>query len=130
MNYKKLNNIVGWLICAIATFTYCSTIEPTASFWDCGEYIACSDKLEVGHPPGAPFFLLIARFFILIGGDDPTNAAKWVNRMSALCSSFSILFLYWTITKLGKKMVEIAKQEFTPGRQMAVIASGIIGGLA
>ena len=128
--YKLLNNIIGWLVFFVATATYFSTIEGTASFWDCGEYIACSHKLEVGHPPGAPFFLLIARFFIWIGGDDPTNAAKWVNRMSALCSSFSILFLFWTITMLAKKMVFIAKQEFTLGRQMAVLASGIIGALA
>ncbi|HOZ87991.1 MAG TPA: DUF2723 domain-containing protein [Bacteroidia bacterium] len=71
--FIKLNNIIGWIVCAIATFTYCSTIEPTASFWDCGEYIACSYKLEVGHPPGAPFFLLIGRFFSLMGGRSGTG---------------------------------------------------------
>jgi hypothetical protein len=93
LNYRNLNNIIGWLVFAVATFTYCSTIEPTASFWDCGEYIACSQKLEVGHPPGAPFFLIIARFFSLFSFGDTAKAAMWVNVMSALCSSFTILVL-------------------------------------
>ncbi|MBC7864569.1 MAG: DUF2723 domain-containing protein [Bacteroidia bacterium] len=128
--YKIFNNVVGWLVFIAATFTYVATIEPTASFWDCGEYISCAAKLEVGHPPGAPFFLLLGRIFIWLGGDNPTTMAKWVNVLSALCSSFTILFLYWSITRLGVKMVKIRKQEFTSGRQMAVIISGIIGGLA
>ena len=102
--FIRLNNIIGWVIWAIATITYCSTIEPTASFWDCGEYIACAYKLEVGHPPGAPFFLLVGRFFSLLGGDNPATAAMMVNIMSALSSSFTILFLFWTITRLGIKV--------------------------
>lgn len=129
-HYKLINNIVGWLVFAIATYTYVATIEPTASFWDCGEYIACSHKLEVGHPPGAPFFLLIGRLFILLGGDDPATAAKWVNIMSALCSSFTILFLYWSITRLGVKISNLMRKEFTTPRMLAVITSGVIGGLA
>ncbi|MFN6036837.1 MAG: DUF2723 domain-containing protein, partial [Bacteroidota bacterium] len=105
-------------------------MEPTASFWDCGEYIACSHKLEVGHPPGAPFFLLLGRLFILFGGDNPANAAKWVNIMSALASAFTILFLYWSVTRLSLKIVNGLKREFTPGRMIAVFASGVIGALA
>ena len=101
MNYTKLNNIVGWVVWAIATYVYVSTIEPTASFWDCGEFIATAYRLEVGHPPGAPLFMLIARFFTLFAS--PENAAVMVNILSALSSSFTILFLYWTITLLAKK---------------------------
>ncbi|MEO6305770.1 MAG: DUF2723 domain-containing protein [Bacteroidia bacterium] len=128
--FIKLNNIIGWVVWAIATYTYCSTIEPTASFWDCGEYIACSYKLEVGHPPGAPFFLLLGRFFSLLGGGDPALAAMMVNIMSALSSSFTILFLFWTITRLGikvyaKKVVDLAKPQ-----QWAILGAGIVGGLA
>jgi hypothetical protein len=130
MNYKKLNNIVGWLICAIATFTYCSTIEPTASFWDCGEYIACSYKLEVGHPPGAPFFLLIARFFSMFSFGDPAKAAMMINVMSGLCSSFTILFLFWTITRLAKKMLAPEGTEMDNGKMWAILGSGAIGALA
>ena len=129
-NYKKLNNLVGWLICAIAAFTYCSTIEPTASFWDCGEYIACAYKLEVGHPPGAPFFLLIARFFSLFSFGDPAKAAMMVNIMSGLCSAFTILFLFWTITRLAKKMMAPEGTELDKGKMWAILGSGIVGALA
>jgi len=129
-NYKKLNNIVGWLIWAVATFTYCSTIELTASFWDCGEYIATAYKLEVGHPPGAPFFLLIARFFTMFSFGDPAQAAMWVNVMSALSSSFTILFLFWSITRLAKKMISPTETPADSGKIWAILGSGIIGGLA
>lgn len=129
-DFKKLNNILGWLVFAIATFTYCSTIEPTASFWDCGEYIACAYKLEVGHPPGAPFFLLIGRFFALFGGNDPATAGMMINIMSALCSSFSILFLFWSITRLAFKAIVKKGEEFTQGKQWAVLGAGAVGALA
>lgn len=130
MQFKKLNNIIGWLVFAIATFTYVATIEPTASFWDCGEYIACAYKLEVGHPPGAPFFLLVGRFFALLAGGDPAMAGKMINIMSALCSSFSILFLFWSITRLGTKALMKNGGEFTPAKQWAVLGAGMVGGLA
>jgi tetratricopeptide (TPR) repeat protein len=130
LNYKNLNNIIGWLIFAIATFTYCSTIEPTASFWDCGEYIACAQKLEVGHPPGAPFFLLVARFFALFSFGDVTKAAMWINVMSALCSSFSILFLFWTITRLARKVIVKAGEKIEGAKMMAILGAGAIGALA
>jgi hypothetical protein len=128
--FIRLNNLIGWIVWAIATVTYCSTIEPTASFWDCGEYIACSYKLEVGHPPGAPFFLLIGRFFALLGGDDPARAGMMINIMSALCSSFTILFLFWTITRLGIRVLGKKVSDLTQPQQWAILGAGIIGGLA
>lgn len=128
--FIKLNNLIGWIVWAIATVTYCSTIEPTASFWDCGEYIACSYKLEVGHPPGAPFFLLIGRFFSLLGGDDPSRAGMMINVMSALCSSFTILFLFWTITRLAIKSLGQKVADLSKSQQWAVLGAGIVGGLA
>ena len=128
--FSRLNNIIGWLVWAIATFTYCSTIEPTASFWDCGEYIACAYKLEVGHPPGAPFFLLIGRFFSLFGGSDPAAAGMMINIMSALCSSFSILFLFWTITRLAIKVYGKKLSDMTQANQWAILGAGIVGSLA
>lgn len=130
MQFKKLNNLIGWIVFAIATFTYVSTIEPTASFWDCGEYIACAFKLEVGHPPGAPFFLLVGRFFALLAGGDPAMAGKMINIMSALCSSFTILFLFWSITRIGIRAIVKAGEEFTSSKQWAVLGSGVVGGLA
>lgn len=128
--FKKLNNLAGWIVWAIATITYCITIEPTASFWDCGEYIACAYKLEVGHPPGAPFFLLVGRFFSLLAGGDPAHAAMMINIMSALSSSFSILFLFWTITRLGIKAYAKKVSDLTKPQQYAIIGAGAIGGLA
>ncbi|MBA2612121.1 MAG: DUF2723 domain-containing protein [Bacteroidetes bacterium] len=130
MNFKKLNNFIGWLIFIIATSVYCFTIEPTASFWDCGEYIACSYKLEVGHPPGAPFFLLVGRFFSLFGGGDPAMAGMMINIMSALCSSFAILFLFWTITRLAIKVRHKKFTELTKPQQWAVLGAGSVGSLA
>lgn len=128
--FIKLNNLIGWIVWAIATVTYCSTIEPTASFWDCGEYIACSYKLEVGHPPGAPFFLIIGRFFSLLAGGKPEYAGMMINMMSGLCSSFTILFLFWTITRLGIKSLGKKVADLTQGQQWAVLGAGIVGGLA
>lgn len=127
MNYNRINIIAGWLVFAIATIVYLLTIEPTASFWDAGEFIASAYKLEVGHPPGAPFFMLIARFFAIFGGAE--NAALSVNIMSAFCSSFTILFLFWSISHLAKKLAE-RDGEFTNGKLIAVIGSAAVGGLA
>ena len=120
MNYQKLNNILGWLVFAIAAFTYISTLEPTASFWDCGEYIATSYRLEVGHPPGAPTFLLIGRLFSMFVA--PDQVAYMVNLISGLTSAFTILFLFWTITALAKKVLGYNKDtdEFSPGDLVAI----------
>ena len=128
-NYQRLNNIVGWVVFLIAAFVYLSTIEPTASFWDCGEYIACAYKLEVGHPPGAPLFLLIGRFFSLFAGSDTSKVGMMVNSMSALCSAFTILFLFWTITALARKIVD-KTGELTTGKMVAVFGAGAVGALA
>ena len=102
--FKKLNNYIGWSIFLIASFVYLSTIEQTVSFWDCGEYIATAYKLEVGHPPGAPFFQLFGRIFTLFASQGTSEVAVAINILSALCSSFAILFLFWTITAFGRKL--------------------------
>ncbi len=129
--YKLVNNVTGWLVFFIASFVYVSTIEPTASWWDCGEYISASYKLMVGHEPGAPMFQLLARFFSLFAGDDVTQVAKWINIMSALASAFTILFLFWSITHFAKKLV-IGKggDENDFGKILAVMGSGVVGALA
>ena len=128
-SYQRLNNIIGWLVFLVAAFTYLSTMESTASFWDCGEYIACAYKLEVGHPPGAPLFLLIGRFFSLFAFGNTAKVGQMVNAMSALCSAFTILFLFWSITALARKIVDKGK-EFTNGQMYAVFGAGAVGALA
>lgn len=128
-NYQRLNNIVGWFVFLIAAFTYLSTIESTASFWDCGEYIACVYKLEVGHPPGAPLFLLIGRFFSLFAMGDVTKVAYMINAVSALCSAFTILFLFWNITVFARKISD-QTGELTKGKMIAILGSGAVGALA
>jgi len=125
-NYKLLNNVTGWVAFVIAAFTYLSTIEPTASFWDCGEFITTSYKLEVGHPPGAPFFMIMGRFFNMFAS--PSHVAMMVNSLSALASAFTILFLFWTITHLARKLV--SPEDLTTGQAIAVLGSGMIGALA
>ena len=127
--YKKWNNILGWLVFIVAAAVYILTSEPTASFWDCGEYIATSYKLQVGHPPGAPFFQLIGRFFSLFAFNDVSHVARMVNTMSAIVSGLTILFLFWTITLLGKKLV-LRNGEMTDGKIIAIFGSAIVGALA
>ncbi|RLD62290.1 MAG: DUF2723 domain-containing protein, partial [Bacteroidetes bacterium] len=128
-SYKKLNNIIGWLVFAVASIVYIITTEPTASFWDCGEYIATAYKLQVGHPPGAPLFQMLGRFFSLFAFGDTSKVALMVNYMSALSSSFTILFLFWTLTMLAKKLVS-RSGEMTEGKMYAVFGSGLVGALA
>ncbi len=123
-----VDNILGWVAFAIAAFTYCSTIEPTASFWDCPEFITTGYKLEIGHPPGAPFFMLVANFFTHFASD-PTQVARMVNLMSALLSATCILFLYWTITHLARRLVVKDWNELTTGKLIAIEASGMVGAL-
>src|SRR5512137_55793 len=129
-NYRLINNISGWAVFIIAALTYLMTIEPTASLWDCGEFIASAFKLEVGHPPGNPVFMVMARFFTLFAGGDVSKVAVMVNAMSALVSAVTILFLFWTITHLARKILLNDENKFSQGRLIAVIAAGFIGSLA
>jgi len=126
-NYKMLNNITGWVVFVVAAITYLLTIEPTASFWDCGEFITTSFKLEVGHPPGAPFFMILGRFFTLFGS--PEQAGKLMNSWSAIASALTILFLFWSITHLAKKMLKFEGQP-SLGQTIAILGSGVVGALA
>ncbi|MFT7114172.1 MAG: hypothetical protein ACI8P7_000953 [Candidatus Azotimanducaceae bacterium] len=128
-NFNKANTLTGWLVFLIATFVYVSTIEPTASFWDCGEYIATAYKLEVGHPPGAPLFLIIANVFSNFAGGDVMNIAYWVNVLSALCSSFTILFLFWTITAFARKLVTKGGETLNESNTLGVLMAGAVGAL-
>ncbi len=129
-NYKLWNNILAWVAFAVAAFTYLSTIEPTASFWDCGEFIASADKLLVGHPPGAPFFMIMGRFFALFASG-PDKVAMMINAMSALCSAFTILFLFWTITHLSRKLlVGNDASKLNKGQALGVLGAGLVGSLA
>ena len=107
--FRFYNNITGWVIGIGASVVYFLTNEPTASWWDCGEFIATSFKLEVGHPPGAPFFMLIAKLFSLLAGNDVSKVAIMINSMSALASGLTIMFLFWTITHFARKILILAK---------------------
>ena len=126
--YKLVNNVLGWLTFFVAAFVYCSTIEPTASFWDCPEFITTGYKLEVGHPPGAPFFMLTANLFSQFASD-PSQVARMVNTMSALLSATTILFLFWSITHLARKLILKDWSEMTLGKLIAIQASGLVGAL-
>lgn len=127
--YKTVNNLVGWITFLIAATVYCMTIEPTASFWDCPEFITTGYKLEVGHPPGAPFFMLMANLFSQFASDAGT-VAKMVNYMSALMSGACILFLFWSITHLVRKLVITDENNITKGQLITVMGSGLVGALA
>ena len=126
--YKLVDNIFGWVAFIIAAFVYCSTIEPTASFWDCPEFITTAYKQEIGHPPGAPFFMLMGNFFTHFASDT-TQVAKMVNTMSALLSAVCIMFLFWTITHLARKLIIGDWKEMTTGKLIAIEASGMVGAL-
>ena len=127
--YKITNNSIGWIVFAIAAFTYCMTVEPSASFWDCPEFISTATKLEVGHPPGAPFFMLTGNFFTHFTGD-PAKAAFCVNIMSALLSALCILFLFWTITHLTRMLICKDGTVTTWGQIITIMGSGVVGALA
>ena len=126
--YKLVDNIFGWVAFIIAAFVYCSTIEPTASFWDCPEFITTAYKQEIGHPPGAPFFMLLGNFFTHFASDT-TQVAKMVNTMSALLSAVCIMFLFWTITHLARKLIIGDWKEMTTSKMIAIEASGMVGAL-
>ena len=127
-NFKKWNIILGWLTFIIALITYTLTLEPTVSSWDCGEYIATSVKLQVGHPPGAPLFQMLGAFFAMFTGD-VSQIAKMVNFMSALASAFTILFMFWTISNLAKKLA-LKSGSLSEGKHIAILGSSLVGSLA
>jgi Protein of unknown function (DUF2723) len=136
MNYRKVNNLMGWLTGAVAYIVYLKTMEPTASFWDCGEFLSCAYKLEVGHSPGAPFFMMLQRLFALLAGGSAftggpsTNAAMMINSFSALTSALTILFLFWTITHFAKKMLLDKGAEPDMKQTLLIVGTGLVGGLA
>ena len=129
LSYKRLNNLTGWVIFAVALVTYSLTVERTASFWDCGEFIACAYKLQVPHPPGAPLFLLLGRLFSFFAAGDVTKVAYWVNMVSVLSSAATILFLFWTITMLVQKTMNKAESEYATADTLLVVGSGAVGAL-
>jgi hypothetical protein len=130
MNYSKVNNIVGWICFLIATLTYVLTLEPSASFWDCGEFIASAFRMQVVHQPGAPLFLMLQRFFSIFATGDLTKIAYWMNVGSAVSSGATILFLFWTITALAKKTMLKAGEELTTGKLISIMGAGAVGALA
>ena len=128
-NYKLIDNVLGWIVFAIASAVYLMTMEPTASFWDCGEFISSAYKLEVGHPPGAPFFMLTANLFTQFASD-PSKVAIMVNGMSALFSGLTILFLFWSITHMARKIIVDEGTEISLGQLITIMGSGVVGALA
>lgn len=130
-SFQKFNNIVGWVVFAIALITYWLTMEETASYWDCGEFISVSYKLEVPHPPGAPLFLLIGRIFSFLAMGDVTKVAYWINFSSVLASAFTSLFLFWSITLFGRKLMKLDKDsEIGEGHIWTLMGAGLVGALA
>ena len=130
MNYSKVNNIVGWICFSIATITYVLTLEPSVSFWDCGEFIASAFRMQVVHQPGAPLFLMIQRFFSIFAMGDLTKIAYWMNVGSAVSSGATILFLFWTITALAKKTLMKAGDTLTTSNLISIMGAGAVGALA
>jgi len=128
--FKKYNNLTGWLIFAISTLVYTLTMESSASFWDCGEFIAASYKLQVVHPPGAPIFLIIGRLFSLLSFGNVEMIALMMNLMSAICSAFAMLFLFWSITLLAKNFYTKNKQNLDKNTAIVILGSGFVGALA
>src|SRR5688500_17414389 len=127
MKFQKVNNITGWAMFAVALITYWMTMEETASYWDCGEFIAVSYKLEVPHPPGAPLFLIIGRLFSFLAMGDVSKVAYWLNFSSVLASSFCVMFLFWSIVLFGRKVMKIANQaEITPEKTWVLMGAGIV----
>jgi len=131
MSFNRVNNLVGWIVCVIACGVYIMTMEPTGSFWDCGEFVSSCYKLQIPHPPGAPLFILMGRFFIILFGDNPLTAARGVNFMSAIASGLSILFLFWSITHFARKIVQKTPGAALDSQQIfSIMSAGVIGAMA
>ena len=125
--FKRLDYAVGWFTFLVAATVYLLTIEPTVSFWDCGEFISSSNKLQVGHPPGAPFFMLIARAFAMLASG-PDKVALMVNSFTAIVSAFTIMFLFWSIVYFAKRMIA-PNEDYTVGKTIAILGAGLVGAL-
>lgn len=130
MKYSKINNVVGWICFFIATLTYILTLEPSVSFWDCGEFIASAFKMQVVHQPGAPLFLMIQRFFSMLAMGDVTKVAYFMNVGSAIASGATILFLFWTVTALAKKVLVKKGEEISTSNLITIMGAGAVGALA
>lgn len=131
MQFKKINNLVGWVVALIACTVYIMTTEAGGSFWDCGEFVSSCFKLQIPHPPGAPLFVMLGRIFIVLFGDNPLTAAKAVNIMSALASGFTILFLFWTITHFARRIVNVSTSDtLTMSQAWSIMGAGVVGALA
>jgi len=130
MKFRTINNICGWTVFVIALITYAITVEDTASFWDVGEFIAVSYKLMVPHPPGAPFFLLLGRLASFLSMGDHTQVAYWINMLSVLASGFTIMFMFWSIVLIGRKLIGVKIGYETPSQQIALVGAGLVGALA
>jgi hypothetical protein len=128
MTFNKVNNIVGWIVCVVACAVYLMTMEATASLWDCGEFISSVFKMQIPHPPGAPLFVMLGRLFVVVFGG--SNPAKAVNIMSALCSGFTILFLFWSITHFARKIFLKGATVLTGQQMFTVMSAGVVGALA
>lgn len=130
MNFRKVNNIVGWITGLIAITVYLVTMEPTVSFWDCGEFISCAYKIEVGHSPGAPLFMMIQRIFGMLAGSNHANVAMYVNAWSAIASGLTILFLFWTITHFARRLTVGRTGEPNSNQTILIMGAGLVGALA
>ena len=128
--FKRWNNIVGWAVFAIAAAVYLMTMEPVSSLWDCSEFIATSYKLEVGHPPGAPLFMMLARLATLFAVGNPDYVGVAVNALNSIASAFCILFLFWTITHLARRLVTRGGGELTQANPLAGLGAGFVGALS
>src|SRR3984893_19235343 len=130
MNFKRINNITGWIVCLIACTVYILTSEAGGSLWDCGEFVSSCFKLQIPPPPGAPLFVMLVRVFIVLFGDNPNRAAKAVNIMSATASGFTILFLFWSITHFARKIVQKGNETLTSQQLFTIMSAGVVGALA
>ncbi len=130
INYQKVNTLIGWIVFCITFIIYTITVESTASFWDPGEFIAVSYNLQVPHPPGAPLFLIVYRMFSFLAFGDVLQVAYWMNIASSLFSGLTVLFLFWTITLLARKLFSIKKGEESKGQTISIMGAGVIGALA
>src|SRR5471030_23111 len=129
MQYKKINNLLGWLCFVIASVTYILTLEPSVSFWDCGEFISCAYRLQVAHQPGYPVFVMLGKLFSLLSFGNNSKVPYFTNMGSAIASGATIMFLFWTITALAKKLIPVAEGEEDKNRTLLIMGAGLVGAL-